>query len=161
MKRVLQLLALALLLIVPMASPPAAFAGSVPLITGPIDPSNQLATVNTAILSINSNIVGTLCTATGTTPQTCNGIRGVVTTGTLTTAAVTNAAFVINDSSVTTGSVIMCSDQGYSGTLVTNGEPVFSSCVPGTGTITVNITNVHATNALNGTIQIGFTVFNP
>lgn len=102
----------------------------------------------------------TICTITGSTPQTCNGQRGIVTTGTLSTAGATNAAFVINNSSVTATSLVMCTDQGYSGTLVTNGYPVIMSCVPGSGTITVNITNTHAANALNGTVQIGFTVLN-
>lgn len=104
--------------------------------------------------------LGAFCTVTGSTPQTCNGLRGIVTTGTLTTAAVTDASFVINDTSVAATSMVQCTDQGYSGTLVTNGEPVITTCVPGTGTITVHITNVHATNALNGTVQIGFAVLN-
>jgi len=102
----------------------------------------------------------TICTVTGATPQTCNGQRGIVTTGTLTTAAVTNAAYVINNSSVTSTSLIACTLQAYSGTLVTNGLPVAMTCVPGSGTITVNITNIHSVNALNGTVQIGFTVLN-
>lgn len=119
-----------------------------------------------APLSVKGNGTGlvllgqTICTVTGATPQTCNGQRGIVTTGTLTTAAATNAAFVINNSSVTTSSLVICTDQGYSGTLVTNGYPVIMTCVPGSGTITVNITNTHAANALNGTVQIGFTVLN-
>lgn len=100
------------------------------------------------------------CTVTGATPQTCNGASGAVTTGTLTTAAVTNAAYVINNSAVAATSRISCSLQSYSGTLVTNGIPVPVTCVPGAGTITVNMTNVHATNALNGVIVIGFNVAN-
>jgi hypothetical protein len=100
------------------------------------------------------------CTVTGATPQTCNGVSGVVTTGTLTTAAVTDAAYVINDSSVTAASVIQCSDQGYSGTLFTAGLPELITCVPGAGTITVHISNTHATVALNGTVKIGFRVAN-
>jgi len=100
------------------------------------------------------------CTVTGATPQTCNGVSGVVTTGTLTTAAVTNAAYVINNSSVTAASVIQCTDQGYSGTLFTAGIPELITCVPGAGTITVNISNTHATNALSDSVKIGFRVVN-
>jgi hypothetical protein len=102
----------------------------------------------------------TICTSSGSTPQTCNGQRGIATTNSLSTAAATNAAYVINNSSVTTSSLVECTDQAYSGTLVTNGYPVIMSCVPGTGTITVNITNTHAANALSGTVQIGFAVLN-
>lgn len=102
----------------------------------------------------------TICTSSGATPQTCNGQRGIATTNSLTTAAATNAAYVINNSSVTASSLVQCTNQGYSGTLVTNGYPIIMSCVPGSGTITVNITNTHAANALSGTVAIGFTVLN-
>lgn len=105
-------------------------------------------------------LLGSICTITGTSPQVCNGQRGIVTTGTLTTAAVTATTFQITNSSVTTSSLVMCTNQAYSGTYVTNGEPVIMECKPGSGTITVGITNVHATNALNGTLQLGFTVLN-
>lgn len=128
----------------------------------------QVSSVNPALCSspqacvdINSVVIpainGTTCSASGATPQTCNGTRGFVTTNSLATAATTNAAYVINDSSVNAGSLIQCENLGYSGTIVTNGIPVFISCVPGAGTITVNITNAGA-NALSGTILIGFSL---
>jgi hypothetical protein len=98
------------------------------------------------------------CTATGTTPQTCNGMRGVVTTGTLTTAAATASSYVINNNKALASSVVLCFLQAYSGTLVTNGYPTLFSCAPGAGTITVNFANTHAANALNGTLAIGFQV---
>jgi len=101
---------------------------------------------------------GVACTASGATPQTCNGTRGVVTTNSLSTAAATNAVYVINNNLVTAASNIGCQTQAYSGTLVTNGYPTILSCVPGPGTITVNITNTHAANALAGTVAIGFTI---
>jgi len=101
-----------------------------------------------------------ICTITGASPQTCNGQRGIVTTGTLATAAATDATYTINNSSVTTSSLVQCTDQGYSGTLVTNGYPVIMTCVPGSGSIAVHITNLHSANALNGTVKIGFTVLN-
>ncbi len=101
-----------------------------------------------------------ICSASGTTPQTCNGQRGIVTTNSLATAAATDASFVINNSSVTAASHVLVTDLGYSGTLVTNGYPVLMSAVPGAGTITVHITNLHAANALAGTVKIGFAVLN-
>ena len=119
-----------------------------------IDPSQQLGNLNTVIAGIN----GVPCSATGASPQTCNGTRGQVTSGTLTTAAATNAAFTINNSSVTAASQVSCVVMAYSGTIVTNGYPTITSCVPSAGVITVNITNTHAANALNGTVTIGFVV---
>lgn len=96
------------------------------------------------------------CTVSGATPQTCNGMRGVATTASLTTAAVTAASYVINNNKALASSVVMCTILGYSGTLFTNGLPTVYSCVPGAGTITVNFANTHATNALAGTLAIGF-----
>ncbi|MEJ0071215.1 MAG: hypothetical protein WDO24_23490 [Pseudomonadota bacterium] len=101
-----------------------------------------------------------ICTVTGASPQTCNGQRGIVTSGTLTTAALTDASFTINNSSVTAASLVACADQGYSGTIITNGIPLLTSCVPGAGSITVHITNLHSANALNGTVKLGFAVLN-
>ena len=142
----------------PVAAAP--LAGQVPLMTGPIDPSNQLGNLNTLVQSINTNVAGTFCLVSGATPQTCNGQRGIATTNSLSTAAATDASYVINNSAVTATSQISCTDNGYSGTLVTNGYPVIMSCVPGSGTITVHITNTHASNALSGTVAIGFAVLN-
>lgn len=119
-----------------------------------VDPSQQLGNLNTIIAGVN----GTPCSATGASPQTCNGTRGTVTTGTLATAAATNAAFTINNSAVAANSQIVCSVLAYSGTIVTNGYPTIMTCVPTAGVITVNITNTHAANALNGTVTIGFVV---
>jgi hypothetical protein len=101
------------------------------------------------------------CTVTGTTPQTCNGTRGVATTGTLTTAgAATAADYVINNSNVAAASVVNCTIGTYAGTLTTNGLPVITKCVVGAGTITVSISNAHASNALNGAVGIHFSVMN-
>lgn len=98
------------------------------------------------------------CTVTGTSPQTCNGMRGVVTTGTLTTAAVTAATYTINNNKALTSSVLSCDIGAYSGTWVTNGIPSIGQCTPGAGTITITIVNGHATNALNGTLAMHFTI---
>ncbi len=100
------------------------------------------------------------CSVTGASPQTCNGYRGTVTTGTLTTAGVTNAAFTINNNIVTATSIVSCDISGYTGTLVTNGIPVVTTCVASAGVLTANVTNVHASNALNGAVTINFIVFN-
>lgn len=135
--------------------PLGAFAAAVAPITGQaLDPANIISTLNTIIGQLN----GVPCVASGATPQTCNGTRGVVTTNSLSTAAVTNAAFVINDNIVTATTFVSCNLTAYSGTLVTNGVPVILTCVPGAGIITVNIYNAGATNALGGTLNISFTV---
>lgn len=105
-------------------------------------------------------IIPNVCTITGATPQTCNARSGAVTTGTLTTAAVTNAAYVINNSAVVATSRVYCQILAYSGTPVTNGIPVIVACAPAAGTITLQITNAHASNAMNGTLVLAFWVLN-
>ena len=101
-----------------------------------------------------------LCTVTGASPQTCNGYRGTVTSGTLTTAAVTAATYTVNNSFVSATSVLSCDIATYSGTLFTNGLAELFGCTPGAGTITISFANTHATNALNGTLKFNFVVFN-
>jgi hypothetical protein len=119
-----------------------------------------------ANLSLKGNGTGlallgqTICTVSGATPQTCNGQRGIATTASLSTAAATATTYVINNTSVTASSLVHCESQGYSGTYVTNGYPVIMECKPGSGTITVGITNIHSANALSGTLALGFTVMN-
>ena len=104
--------------------------------------------------------LGTFCTASGATPQTCNGSRGVVTTATLTTAAVAAANYVINDSLITAANACRATVTAYSGTFHTNGIPYVATVTTGTGTITVSLGNVDATNALNGTVGMTFDCIN-
>lgn len=136
-------------------SPPAIGIGGGQYATPDTNQSILIQGAGTGIAKLGQ----TICTASGATPQTCNGQRGIVTTGTLATATLTDASFVINNSSVTASSLVAVTDEGYSGTLVTNGLPVLTTAVPGSGTITVHITNFGA-NALNGTVAIGFVVLN-
>ena len=133
--------------------------GSGPTIK-PGGPSSD-ANVNINVQGAGTGIVALgqpICTITGVTPQTCNGQRGIVTTGTLTTAGVTSASFTINNSSVSATSMIQCTINSYSGTISTNGVPMITQCVPGAGSFVVNIYNAHATNALNGAVGIGFVI---
>jgi len=121
------------------------------------------ANANLSVAGTGTGIVllgQTICTVTGATPQTCNGQRGIVTTGTLTTATSTASTYQINNSSVTTSSMVQCTLQAYSGTYFTNGIPVILDCKPGSGSITVDFANINGTNALNGTLAIGFAVLN-
>jgi hypothetical protein len=120
------------------------------------NPNLSVAAKGTGIVLLGQAI----CTVAGATPQTCNGQRGIVTTNSLATAAATDATYVINNASVTASSLVVVTDVGYSGTLVTNGYPVLMSAVPGAGTITLHITNLHGANALSGTVKLGFAVLN-
>lgn len=148
-----------------------AFGGGLPLL--PANPTYSepsqvqntintlLQTLNGAPTALNNNTpavytMGSFCTASGATPQTCNAQRGLVTTASLSTAAATNANYVINNSLVTSASVCRVTVASYSGTLVTNGYPQPLVVATGTGTITVSLTNTHAANALSGTVGLAF-----
>ena len=99
-----------------------------------------------------------VCTASGATPQTCNATKGAVTTNTLSTAAGSTAVYVINNNLINSNTILSCDMGAYSGTFFTNGLPQIGSCVAGAGTLTITFINPHATNALNGTIQIFFNI---
>jgi hypothetical protein len=151
-----------------------AFAGGVPPIPpNPTysEPSQIIATLNALINQLNGNALGTggyaaqpggvvslgsFCTASGATPQTCNASRGVVTTNSLATAASTAAAFVINDSLVTAQSACGASI----GNTTSTGTPTIASVVTGAGTITVLVANVATAAALNNTVNIVFNCIN-
>jgi hypothetical protein len=130
---------------------------------------NDLNVMLGAVNKIQDQIDGTAAipgcpvTTTGATPVTCNGTKGAITTTTLTTAALNSQVYVINNNLVSATSVVDCSmmafSQGFTATLTT-GIPVILGCAAGTGTISVTIGNLHATQALNGTLKIGFTVVN-
>jgi hypothetical protein len=141
----------------------AAMAAPLPAVpnNGPINPA-LINDLNTLINQLNGyagytgvpQIVsfGQTCTASGATPQTCNGQRGVVTTNSLATAASASAAFVINDSFVTSGS----SCNVNIGNTTSAGTPTIGSVVAAAGTLTVTIANVNTATALNNTVNLNF-----
>lgn len=135
-------------------------AAQVPNVTGPLDPANALLTFNQLVQSINNNVAfnAVPCIASGASGQTCNGLNGQVTTNSLSTAAATDATYTITDSSVGAANIIYCTIAAYSGTYGTNGDPIIESCVATSTTITVNLRNVNAANALSGTLKISFLV---
>jgi ketosteroid isomerase-like protein len=92
-----------------------------------------------------------------TTAVTANGDSGLITTFNETLAAATSLTFTVNNAAVDADSVILVCIDNYSGTYVTNGIPVVSvnNMVAGTS-FDIKLTNVHAANALSGTLKIGF-----
>lgn len=165
-------------LIVALAAPIAAQAGGVPQL--PSSPqysegSQIVPTLNVLIQQLNGvaspnggyatqpgNVIslGQYCTASGATPQTCNGQRGQAVTNSLSTAASSAANYVLNDSSITAANVCRANVVAYSGTFHTNGQPYIATVTPGTGTLTFSIANGDATNALSGTVTFTFDCVN-
>ena len=97
-------------------------------------------------------------TATSTAgAATINLQTGLITTEALTTAAGATYTMTLTNSAITASSqVFVTVGKGTA----TTGEPVVQFVTPTTGSCVILIRNVAAAAALNGTIKIGFMVWN-
>lgn len=85
---------------------------------------------------------------------TASGNAGVITTSALTAAAGATYSITWTNTLITATSVIGLTIQGGTNTVFS----IQFSCVPGAGSATLVIRNIGPTDALNGTILIGYTV---
>ena len=85
---------------------------------------------------------------------TASGNAGLITTSALTTAAGSTYSITWTNTKITATSVIGLTIQGGTNTV----QSIKFTCVPGSGTATLVINNIGPTNALNGTIFIGYSV---
>lgn len=134
-------------------------AAPIPLLSGPMDPSTQLANANQVIRQVSNNLSATayVQSGSGTTAITVNGLRFIASTTGLTTAAgVTSATITVTNSSITAASQVFCNALGYGGT----GNPMPVDIVPAAGSVTYAIQNTHASAALNATVPISCMVYN-
>lgn len=121
--------------------------------------------VAAAGVTIDSMLVkdGGVVMVHGTAAEAANAVTinqpsGVITTSALTNAAGASYSFTFTNSFITATSVVMLDRGAYSGTIITNGVPYVSHAAPGAGTIVITVTNIHAANALSGTLAIGFVI---
>lgn len=95
---------------------------------------------------------GAASVVTGTTQHT------IVTTESLTTAALTNVAYTFNNKLIKTGSVVLAQVTGGSWT---TGVPMIANTkVTGAGVAIINLRNNDAAVALNGTLILSVLVLN-
>lgn len=87
----------------------------------------------------------------GTTSVTITENSGVITLFTSTLASGLSSTFTVNNPSSKLNSVVIGSVAGYSGT---TGTPIIRVGNIATGTFTVTLTNVHASEALNGIVKV-------
>lgn len=135
------------------------------LSAGTVSPSltgNTSITINDPLVAsttlvLSSNNVATQSTNI-TTAVTSNGPSGFIITQTSTLAAQGSQQFTFNNSRIKTGSAILVSINGYGGTLSTNGIPVVNIITVTAGACDIAISNSHATNALNGALNISFLI---
>ena len=88
---------------------------------------------------------------------TINAQTGVITTEALTTAAGATYTMTLTNTYIKVGSIVNVTvGKGTD----TAGMPVVAFVTPAAGSAVIILQNVHAANALNGTILIGFSVLN-
>jgi len=114
----------------------------------------NFGTINTNKLNINEKGSVTQITNLGTAVTLNKPIGSIVTVST-TLAAAGSTSFTCNNTSVDDDSIVFCTLQKYTGS---NGAPKVNITNVAPGSFTVNIQNVHDTNALNGILTIGFMV---
>jgi hypothetical protein len=93
-----------------------------------------------------------------TTGVTLNARKGLITTFTPSTAAVTATIFTVTNSFATTTSNIEAYVVSYGGTLGTNGVPLVMVKARAAGSFDIAIYNTDATNALATSLVIGFEI---
>lgn len=113
---------------------------------------------NEVVTDINNKKTASVVSSTGTNAPTINAVFGVFTSATLTTAAATAATLTVTNNLITSSSKVSVELVNYSGTVVSNGIPIVFKAVPGSGSLAITLVNIHASNALNGTVTIQFTI---
>lgn len=140
-------------MLVPIDSGTLASDTTVDAIKTYINGSSGNTTITGTLTTTGFATFGTVGTCTGTTTATCQGQRFVVSITGLTTAAggTTSAAMVVTNASVASASsLVICQPNGYSGT----GVPVVTTVTPGTGSVSLTITNVADSGSLNATVPV-------
>lgn len=98
--------------------------------------------------------------ATGTATSTANAATinaqtGMITTEALTTAAGATYTMTLTNSYISASSIVLVTvGKGTD----TAGMPTVAFVTPAAGSAVIILQNIHAANALNGTIKIGFKV---
>lgn len=97
------------------------------------------------------------------TPSIWSAVTSNQTVGTITTvssslAAASATGFAVNNNNVSSSSVVLATLENYSGTYATNGFPLINISNVTGGSFNVEIINAHASNALNGILEVSYFV---
>lgn len=95
-----------------------------------------------------------------TTSVTLNALKGQITTQAASAAAGASHSFTLNNSFIQADTPIFPWIMDYSGTTATNGLPFVTIDTRADGSCVFVVSNAHPTNALNGTLVIGFRIDN-
>lgn len=86
---------------------------------------------------------------------TLSKTAGLVTSEALTTAAAAAYTLTLTNTQVTTSSLVPVTVENGTNT---QGIPVVGTVTPGSGSVVIKIYNLHASQALNGTLKIRFAI---
>ncbi len=110
----------------------------------------------TRFSSVKKTAHGTATAAAGA--ATLNAQTGTITSEAITTAAGAAYTLTLTNSFVTAGSVVLVNIKNGSNS---QGIPTPGRVTEADGSVVVIVNNLHASQAFNGTIKIGFSVENP
>jgi hypothetical protein len=100
--------------------------------------------------------VGSTKTASATAgAATLNSPSGVVTSESITTAAAATYTLTLTNSCIAATDIVLVSQGNGTNT---QGAPVIQSITPAAGSVVVVVKNVHASQALNGTLTFSFVI---
>lgn len=110
-------------------------------------------------LAVDGNIRGLCGTATATAgAATLANKCGVVTSESLSTAAAGEYTLTVTNTAVAAADI--CVASAGLGT-ATEGTPGVGGVTPAAGSVVITVTNLHTSQALNGTIKVNFFCFKP
>jgi hypothetical protein len=119
--------------------------------TGAQTLTTRAALQKKGLLAADSGNTATASSGAATLSKT----RGIITSEALTTAGLAAYTLTVTNILVTTSSFITCE---VSNGTNTQGTVVKGTVTPGSGSFVVLVQNVHATQALNGTIKVWFVI---
>lgn len=105
---------------------------------------------------VNNTATATVDNAGVTSTATLNGGAGVITTDSLTTAALTDWMLTLTNNMIAAGDIVLVTVGNGTNTTA---NPMVSAVTPGAGSVTIAIrNNSQGAKAFNGTLKIGFVV---
>lgn len=103
---------------------------------------------------------GAVTQATSTsTAVTLNSYAGVITMFAGSITANNSVSFTLNNTSITSTSIVVAVVSGFQGTLGTNGYPAVTAVYPANGSATIQVSNIAAAGTGANSIKISFIVY--
>lgn len=133
------------------AAEPIGFFGTTPAAQPAATSTNRAALQTLGLLAADGTLTATASSGAATLSQA----QGTITSEALTTAGLAAYTLTLTNTLVTTSSIIVWSIDNGTNTQGTIGMGIVT---PGTGSAVFKVNNLHATQALNGTIKIRYAI---